>query len=267
MSRIFHGTTRRALLAALGAGGLSALAGCSGDGQSTASDAESSQSSPTQSLQSTATAEAGGFPPGTSKEGIDDVSALVSATQSALRANDYAIESVVPLVGTQTLSVTMRSELDRERQLFVFDAPSETNRRYVADGTAHQQSTLDGETTYDTGAVEDFTTLHEENDQVGMLDSGEALGGMLRAGSYAPAGTVTRDGRQLYEFALGSADLTDDATVVASEGGAFVDGDGIVFEASLPYTPEGSDATVEWSFTIEALGDVRVNEPDWVQSS
>lgn len=264
MSLKFHGSTRRALLAALGTTGLTALAGCSSDGQSTASETESPASSPTQSPQ--ATAEAMGFPPGTSEDGIDDVSALASATQSALRANDYAIESVVPLGGESTVTVTIRSSQSQERHLYVFDTPSETNRRYVADGTSHWQATTDGETTYSEGTVEEFATVHEDNDQVGMLDSSESLGGILETGSYVPDGTVTRDGRQLHEFALESAALSGGATAVTAEGGAFVDADGVVFGASLPYTPDGSDAAVEWSFSIEALGDVSVSEPDWVQS-
>lgn len=266
MSRTYQVQTRRALLAALGVTGLATVAGCSGDGPATASETESPASSPTQSPQSTATAESGGRPPGTTEAGIDDVSALVSATQSALRANDYAIASVVPLGGESTVTVTIRSSLRQERQLYVFDTPSETNRRYVAGGTSHWQTTADGETTYSTGSVEDFDTVHEDNDQVGMLDSSEALGGILDTGSYVPDGTTTRDGRQLHEFALESADLSGGATAVTAEGGALVDADGVVFEARLPYSPEENGATVEWSFTIETLGDVAVSEPDWVRS-
>jgi len=137
----------------------------------------------------------------------------------------------------------------------------------VADGTSHLQATADGETTATTGTVDDFGAVHEDNDQVRMLDSGETLGGILSTGSYAPDGTVTRDGRQLQEFALESAELFNGATTLTAEGGAFVDSDGVVFEATLPYRPEGSDATVGWSFTVEALGDVTVSEPDWVGSS
>nr|WP_277540446.1 hypothetical protein [Halomicroarcula sp. FL173] len=207
-----------------------------------------------------------GLPPGTSESGIDDASALVSATQSALRSNDYAIESIVPLGGGSAVTTTIRSSLSQERYLYVHDSPSETNRRYVADGTSHLRATAGGETTYDTGTVDAFATLHEQNDQVGMLGSGEALGGILRTGSYLLDGTVTRNGRRLHEFSLESADLAEGTTAVTAAGGAFVDADGVVFEASLPYTPEGSDTTVEWSFTVLSLGDVTVSEPDWVRS-
>ncbi|WP_324663053.1 hypothetical protein [Haloarcula sediminis] len=266
MSRTGHGRTRRALLAAVGATGVAALAGCSGDDQSTASEAETPGSSPTASPQSTATPESIGLPPGTSESGIDDASALVSATQSALRSTDYAIESVVPLGGESTVTTTIRSSPSQERYLYVHDSPSETNRRYVADGTSHIQATAGGETSYSTDTVETFATVHEDNDQVRLLGDSEGLGGILDAGSYAPAGTVTRDGRRLHEFALESADLAGGATAVTADGGAFVDAEGVVFEASLPYTPEGSGATVEWSFTVLALGDVSVREPDWVRS-
>lgn len=267
MDRTVHGLTRRAVLSALGASGLTALAGCSGGDQSATPDTVTTES-PTETSppQQTATAETMELPPGTSEDGIDDASALVSATQSALRATDYAIESVIPLGETATATVTIRSSLAQERHLYVLDAPSETNRRYVADGTSHLQATADGETTYTSEAVDDFTAVHEDTDQIRMLGSVETLGGLLRTGSYAPDGTVTRDGRRLHRFALESADLYNDATVVTGEGGAFVDGDGVVFGANIPYTPEGTETTVDWSFAVRTLGDVSVSEPDWVRS-
>jgi len=254
------------VLAALGAGGLSALAGCNSEEPTTGTVSATPASSPTPSAEATATPAETGFPPGTNEAGIDDVPALVWATQSALRATDYAIASAVPLGGTATATVTIRSSLAQERHLYALDAPAETNRRYVADGTAHLQATAGDETTYSSQSAEPFDTLHEDNDQIGMLGSGEGLCGILRAGSYTPDGTVTRDGRGLHRFALESADLFNDATVVTGEGGASVDGDGVVFAAAIPYVPEGADAAVELSFTIETLGEVSVDEPDWVRS-
>ncbi len=267
MSQTHHGRTRRALLAALGATGLTALAGCSGDDPATATEPAAATATPPESTpRPTATTEQRALPPGTSESGIDDVSALVSATKSALRADDYAIESVVPLGGGDTVTVTVRSSLTQERQLYVFDSPSETNRRYVADGTRHVQTISDGETTYSTETAADFTTVHEDTDQVAMLGGSEGLGGILRTGRYTPGGTVTREGRRLREFALESADLGGSATVITAQGGAFVDGEGVAFEASLPYRPTQDSDVVNHSFTVQALGDVRVSEPDWARS-
>lgn len=267
MSQTDQGRTRRALLASLGAAGLTALAGCGGDEPTTATETTTATATPPESSpQSTATPEQRALPPGTSESGIDDVSTLVSATKSALRADGYAIESVVPLGGGDTVTVTVRSSLTQERQLYVFDSPSETNRRYVADGTRHLQAMSDGETTYSTETVADFTAVHEDTDQVALLGDGESLGGILRGGSYTPSGTVTRDGRRLREFALESADLAGSATAVTAQGGALVDDEGVVFEASLPYRPTQDSAVVDWSFTVRALGDVSVSEPDWVRS-
>ena len=262
-----NGQTRRAVLAAIGASGLTALAGCNGGDQSTASDTTTTASTTAASSpQQPASAAVTEFPPGTSEAGIDDVSALVTATQSALRANGYAIESVVPLGNGVTTTVTIRSSPAQERHLYVLDAPSETTRRYVADGTSHLQATADGETTYSTETADDFSGVHENSDQIRMLGGGETLGGLLRTGSYAPEGTVTRDGRRLHRFALESADLFDGATAATAEGGAFVDADGVVFGASIPYTPEESESIVDWSFAVRALGDVSVSEPGWVRS-
>ena len=263
MGRIYQAPTRRALLAAVGAAGATALAGCQSGEEPTGTSA----GDPTGTPGAGTTPDASGLPPGTSDGGIDDVSTLVSATQAALRANDYAVETTVPLGDGETVTITIRSSLSRERQRYVFDAPSETNRRYVAGGTSYLQATAEGETTYRTSTVDGFAAVHEDNDQVSLLNDGESLGGLLRSGAYTPAGTVTRDGRRLREFTAEWAEDDIDLTLVAEAAGALVSADGVVFAASLPYTTPAIDGVVDWSFTIRALGDVTVSEPDWVQSA
>jgi len=245
--------SRRTYLGVVGATGLAGIAGCTGDETDDAG-------TPTGPLAP---------PAGTSDDGIEDVTTLTDATREALVANDYALESVVPIAESSSITARIRSSRDDERQLFVFDAPSETNRMYVADGTRYVKSTSTNETTYETMQVESFTTVHEENDQVQLLDGSEGLGGILRNGTYAPDETVTRNGRRLLRFNLTSATFGDDVTVTSSDGELFISADSIVFEAHLSATIEDNGTTndISPSFIIDELGDVTVSEPDWVETA
>jgi hypothetical protein len=232
------------------------LAGCEGLTGDDADDDNDDTQSPSGPLDP---------PSGTSEDGIDSIETLAQATHDALLANDYALRHEVPLRGADTVTIHIESSLDDERQLLVLDSAAETTAVFVADGTQYVRMQSNGETNYSTGSVraDSFEQRHE-TDQVGMIDGGEALGGLLDAGEYAPGETVTRNGRRLLRFGLESpnSSWSDGSNV---EGATFVSADSVVFESGVTYDVDAG--TVSWEYVIEELGDVTVEEPDWVTTA
>jgi hypothetical protein len=211
----------------------------------------------------TETGGAGSDPTGTASTGIENASALVAATDQRLSTSDYALtQTLEQRGGGEPLVVTQRtrSSLDDERRLFVFDANTETNRRFVADGTAYLDAVFDGErTTRSTPRQESFETVHRPE----MLGGSESLGGILRNGNYTAAGTVERDGRTLARFELVEANGSRiSGTVTDASGEVLVGSDGVVYDAALRIELE--NGLVNQTFRIEQLDDVTVDRPDWV---
>ena len=241
-------------LALVAVGLLVVLAGCSGSpgGTGPATDG-------------TETGEAGTveYPAGVTQSGIENASALIAATDQRLATTDYTLtQTLEQQAGEESLSVTQRtrSSLTDERRLFVFDATSETNRLFVADGTQYLDAVSDGETTSRSGPLErSFESLHEPE----MLGGGESLGGILRNGNYTAAGTVERDGRRLVRFELTEADRSRiSGSVTDASGEVLVGDDGVVYDAALRIELESG--YLNQTFRIEQLGDVTVERPDWV---
>jgi hypothetical protein len=270
--------TRRQVLATVGLAVTAGFAGCQGTDGSDGGDGSDGDDGSDDDEPSNAENDGGDGEPepldppaGTSEEGIEDTTALVDATREALTENGYALEQelINTADGEQTLTVTQRrrSSLESERRLFVFDASSETNHIYIADGTQYVRSTAEEETTTRSREYQrDFAETHPPE----MLDGGESLGGILRTGSFAPAETVTREGRRLLRFDLDSADESNvSGTVTEATGTVFVDADGVVHDASRYLEIEGDEQTVtiEQSFVITQLGEVTVARPDWVDEA
>jgi len=245
---------KRRGLAVVALGVLLVLAGCSGSPADTGTDPTSND---------TVTDGDGPLPPGTASTGIENASALVAATDRRLSTSDHAIvQSIEQRGGGEPLVVTQRtrSSLTDERRLFVFDATSETNHVFVADGTQYIDSVSDGETTTGSRPLDrPFAELHGPE----MLGGSESLGGILRNGNYTAAGTVERDGRSLARFELVEADRSRiSGTVTDASGEVLVGSDGVVYDAALRIELE--NGLVNQTFRIEQLGDVTVDRPDWV---
>lgn len=272
-------TTRRRYLLTVGTVGAVAIAGCSsgGDGNGDG-DGATPDDGTTAGTGTDAPGTAGGTtaeattrsaaldpPAGTGEGGIEDRAALIGATETALTETDHDLRQRQASSGSGGIDVTQRkrSSLDDERQLFVFDASTETNRVYTEGGTRYSKTTSDGETSYDSGeARQEFAELHAPE----LLDGRESLGGFFQFGSYALGETVTRNGRRLVRFDLESASLGNDSyDVTESEGELFVSEDSVVFGAALSLTAESDEETftLEKGFAIERLGDVTVERPEW----
>jgi hypothetical protein len=247
-------------LALVAVGLLVVLAGCSGSpggsGTDPAGNGTDAPGSPTTDGSATS-------PAGNASTGIENASALVAATDQRLATTDYALtQTLEQQAGQESLTVTQRtrSSLTDERRLFVFDASSETNRLFVADGTQYLDAVADGETTRRSGPLErSFEARHEPE----MLGGGESLGGILRNGNYTDAGTVERDGRTLVRFELVEADRSQiSGSVTDASGEVLVGEDGVVYDAALRIELESG--YLNQTFRIERLGDVTVERPDWV---
>ncbi|RXK51917.1 DUF7537 family lipoprotein [Halorientalis pallida] len=250
--------TDRIALVAVGL--LVVLAGCSGSPGGSGTDPAGNG---TDTLESPATDGDAGNAAGTASTGIENASALIAATDQRLATTDYALtQTLEQQAGGESLTVTQRtrSSLTDERRLFVFDATSETNRLFLADGTQYIDAVSDGETTTRSAPLQgSFEARHEPE----MLGGGESLGGILRNGNYTDAGTVERDGRTLVRFELVEADRSRiSGTVTDASGEVLVGSDDVVYDASLRIELESGH--LEQTFRIEHLGDVTVERPDWV---
>jgi len=259
--------SRRAYLATLGTLGAAALAGCTtGDGEGSDDPRTTDGTTPGAGTEHTTNGTPTPLEPpeGTGPNGVENTAPLIEATRTELVNNDYEIVHTVPTGSSSPGTIRIRSSLETKRNLLVFDTSEETNRMYAANGTRYVRTTADDETSYSTTDFDSFATLHEENDQVSMLGSGEALGGILPFGNYTPAETVRRNGRRLLRFDLESVEPESTISVTDSTGGLLVSPEGVVFKARTAYTTEASGTQTEWSFVIEKLGDVSISEPDWV---
>lgn len=255
----------RNILAVVAVASLLILAGCSGSsGGGTMSPAGGE----------TGTTDPGGAavgqPVGTSESGIENASALVETTGQRLAETDYAVTFVFRQESeSQQSNVTqrIRSSLDEERRRYVFDGNTEANVAFVADGTRYIRATSDGETTTNSQELNrPFADVHA----VEMLDGAESLGGILRSGTFERTGTVERDGRTLVRFDLTEFEGTaESTTVVEANATVLVGAEGVVYSAARHVVLEGDETTVRFDqvFRIEALGDVSIERPEWVDQA
>ncbi|MDS0475311.1 hypothetical protein [Natrinema sp. 1APR25-10V2] len=251
--------TRRHYLTAIGAVGATALAGCQDQ-----TDADRSGNG-----DGTNDPEANGNSAGLSDDGIEDASALVSATRSALTTQGYELAEELSSTGIETTdrSQRTRSSLTDERQVYVLETASTTSRAYVDGGTYYEQTMEGGETESSTRELnESFERIHTPD----HLSRGRSLGGVLEAGTYVSAGTTTRNGRELRQFDLESVSLQESGAASSTASGTVLaTDDGVVFEATLSFegSVDGTAITREQSGTVTELGEIAVERPSWVDAA
>ena len=247
--------TRRRLLATTGIALAAGVAGCQGDG-----DEETTTGG-------TETPEPLSLPDGTSESGIEDPSTLAEATETALVESDYDVTYRYRQSDLE-IEQSAASSIDDERRLFVFDSNNETNRVFVMDGTIYIKAEQDGEPFYDIRPMEDpFETRHQRTLTGGRE---EGLPSILIDGNYAPAGTVRKNGRRVRRFTLESAQFAEsDVEVTNADGAVLVDADSVIHDAALhlDYEVDGETKPLDRAFTIETLGSLDIEEPDWTDTA
>jgi len=251
--------TRRRYLTAIGAVGATALAGCQDR-----TDADESGNG-----DGTNGPGANGNSAGLSDDGIEDASALVSATRSALTARGYELTEELSSTGIEMTdrSQRTRSSPTDERQLYVLETASTTSRSYVDGGTYYGQTTEGEETESSTRELhESFERIHAPD----HLSRGRSLGGVLEVGTDVSAGTTTRNGRELRQFDLESVSLRESGVESSTVSGTVLaTDDGVVFEATLSFegNVDGTAITREQSVAVTELGEVAVERPAWVDAA
>lgn len=232
------------------------------DAETTSADAETTAATDFEGI---------ALPAGASATEFENVSALVRTTKQRLVATNYAISTLLlqdTASGELTVRQHVRSSLDANRRLLVFNASTEANYVYAADGTTYIKAVADGETAYQT-SEDSYASFENVHGSV-TLSGPEALGGILNAGNYTATGVVERDGQQLVRFELQSVDSDRiTGTVTNATGTVLVTSDGVVRDAHLRMdgTQDGEPWVIEQGFEITALGDVTVEEPDWVDEA
>lgn len=268
--------SRRALLAVVLATTM-VLAGCQFGGSGTPTVGPTDAATPSQTPASTPTPTAtsepfGGAspPPGVDDGGVTDPDALMDAHAAGLDGVSTTVEIRFYLsVNGSNQSRVLRAKVlpgeDRGWMRAEFDGGVGTY--YTADGTTYYREVVDGQATYGT------------TDQVSAVPERERFGADERArtaiesADWAPAGTVERNGRTLFEFRATAVEPpnvdTENGTTVTSRGRLLVDGDGVVHHVSVETTVETDGGTVRYGSTVSLsdVGATTVERPDWVDDA
>ena len=243
------------------------LAGCSallddgnGDGASVGGTADPTPDASTFDY-------ADGFGP----DGVVDGSAAVESHQSGLIARgsyatayNYTLDTAE---GTTVLDVEGRVDFDDTRvgQQVVFDRPNAngTVEIYRTDDTLYRRV----ETENDTSFRRRGQAFNAEN--LTALDPIRPL--LLNISGYE-ASVGDRDGATVVIYEKDSSEgvdsfygVRDSANITSFSGRFAVDADGVVRSASyeLGYVVDGEERTLTVEYTVSAIGETSVSEPDW----
>ncbi|PGF16562.1 hypothetical protein CP556_10820 [Natrinema sp. CBA1119] len=243
----------------MGAVGTTALAGCQ----------EQTDADETGNGSGTDGSTSNGNSAGLSDDGIEDASALISATRKTLTKQGYELTEELTSTGIETNDRSQRTRSSRadERLLFVLETASATNRVYIDGGTRYGQATENGET---TSSTRELSGSFERTHTPDHLSRQRSLGGVLEAGTYVSAGTATRNGRELRQLALESVTIQESgAEISTASGTVLATDDGVVFEATLSFegSVDGAEITREQSMAVTELGDITVERPAWVDAA
>ena len=243
------------------------LAGCSallddgnGDGASVGGTADPTPDASTFDY-------ADGFGP----DGVVDGSAAVESHMSGLIAAgsymttfDYTVDTAE---GTRVDDVEQRVDFDavRGRQQVVSDRPNfnRTVEVYRTDDTLYSRSETENDTS--------FQRREQAFDAENLTALGPIRPLLLNISGYE-ASVGDRDGTAVVVYEKDSSEGVDsfygirDSVNITSFSGRFaVDADGVVRSASyeLGYVVGGEERTLTVEYTVSAVGETSVSEPDW----
>ena len=210
---------------------------------------------------------ADGFGP----EGVADGSAAVESHRSGLiAAGSYTTTfsyTVDTAEGTRVDDVEGRVDFDamRARQRVVSDRPNfnGTVEIYRTDGTLYRRSETENDTSFQRREqafdAENLTALDPVRPLLSNISGYEASVG-------------DRDGATIVVYEKDSSEgvdsfygIRDSANITSFSGRFAVDADGIVRSASyeLGYIVDGQERTLAVEYTVSAVGETSVSEPDW----
>ena len=243
------------------------LAGCStllddgnGDGASVGGTADSTPDASTFDY-------ADGFGP----DGVVDGSAAVESHRSGLiAAGSYATAFNYTLDtagGTQVFDVEGQVDFDatRARQQVVFDQPDaeSTVEIYRTDDTLYRRTETENDTSFQR---------REQAFNAGNLTALDPVRPLLLNISDYEASVGERDGATVVVYEKDSSEgvdsfygIDDSANITSFSGRLAVDTDGVVRSASyqLGYVVNGEERTLTVEYTVSAVGETSVSEPDW----
>lgn len=248
---------------------LVALTGCSGlFGGGTPTPAAEPTVTPT----ATPTATPGGpfagvtFPEGTSKDAIDNGSALLTSHDRALAQQDYEISYNIDLrQGGQPLlqqAVGTKSSLDSKRAYSIVSEPGRLAEVYRNETTFAAREFQNNSTTYDYRPLNaSFASEHRR------LAGTETIGIVLRNANFSADAVITRrDGTTFVRYTLDEAKVNESANVTVATGTVVVSESGVVYNAELRIegTIQGQRYLVDVSYQLVNIGNVEVDRPEWV---
>ena len=243
------------------------LAGCSvllgdgnGDGASVDGTAEPTPDAPTFDY-------ADGF----GSDGVVDGSAAVESHQSGLTAAgsytttfNYTVDTAE---GTRVDDVEGRVDFDamRARQRVVSDRPNlnRTVEIYRTDDTLYRRSETESDTS--------FRRRGQAFDAENLTALGPIRPLLLNISGYE-ASVGDRDGATVVVYEKDSSEgvdsfygIRDSANITSFSGRFAVDADGVVRSADyeLGYVVGGEERTLTVEYTVSAVGETSVSEPDW----
>jgi hypothetical protein len=213
------------------------------------------------------------YPDGATPDGITDLDTLLEAHSAALAGDSFTMN------GSVVLSISSAGESDTTPVNYniQYDAADEEVLTTVGGLTA---GTL---TAYTDGSAKYYRIESESGTEYGsaspdeiVVDGApeeetgeELLRSLLQRGNFTATGVLTRNGTDLVRYNLTTVqeDVEFDVGERTYDGYLLVDSDGVIHEADLSMSAEGTDS---FAFTYDAhigftdIGTTTVEEPSWV---
>lgn len=265
-------TSRRSVVVSLVLVALVALAGCASGPLNDASDATGTDASTATTAATTASLEDISFPDGASEDAVENGTALAAAHTDVVTDGGYALELTAARSGPETsvnstyvvrrggdtgdlYQRTVRNSGGGTQQAVVFANESAIYEKRGTDSPSYE---VDTSRSSDDHYANNIVEAHET---------------LVLAGEWTDPNVVSKDGQTLVEYDLDSVtaetDLVDPETVTDASGSLVVDQRGVVQRVTVNVTEETEGTTAEshYEYRVTALGDVTVEQPDWVSDA
>lgn len=212
------------------------------------------------------------FPNGTSENGFENVSHVLSTHQARLASDDY--QSIYNLTHVRSRNVVntttvITSNQTQQQQHLHADLPQRTIDQFTSNDVTRSRTIING-TVYDSrdNSTEPFQSIHQQGAQPGKL-----LTTILSAGNYTATKIEQHDSRKMIVYNTtgprpnSTGQLPD--KVNSLSGTVKIDQSGRIWDASILVTGEtdGTSELLLQEYRTTAIENITVSRPEWMNSS
>lgn len=212
------------------------------------------------------------LPDGASGEAVENGTALANAHADQLADRGYEVE----------VSATYASGSEAGNVSFVVRRDAQTGELYQRSirmsGDSEQRTVAyaNESATYQKQGTEDpsyHVTTDQTSDDEAVNAVVRAAGDLVRLGNWSDPRVVSVDGATLVEYDLtgvsSDVEFVETDSVTNASGSLLVDEAGVVHSVTVDLTraPNASTSDARYEYRVTALGDVAVQQPDWVSEA